>query len=77
MKGHIVRLDQYTEFGKTDTVILALVINGTEARRILEDCGLVSDRQQQSTSYQQLHEALAAVEFGPVAIAQYNDRQGD
>jgi hypothetical protein len=73
MKGHIIRLDQYTEFGKTDTVLLTLAINGTEARRILEDIGehglYVASRG--------LTDALQAIEFGPVAITEYNKNQGD
>lgn len=74
MKGHIIRLDQYTEFGKTDTVMLTLAINATEARRILENIGEIA---WQTRSVQDLVVALQAIEFGPVAIAEYNDKQGD
>lgn len=74
MKGHIIRLDRYTEFGKTDTVMLTLAINATEARRILENIGEIA---WQTRSVQDLVVALQAIEFGPVAIAEYNDKQGD
>ena len=73
MKGHIIRLAQYTEFGKTDTVVLALVLNGTEARRILEDIG----EDGKYVASRNLTRALEAIELGPTYIEEYNKSQGD
>lgn len=69
MRAHITPTGDFAEFGKTDTVVVTLIINGTEARRILEDIGFAGT----SEASCRLLEIMAAIENGGVEVGIYND----
>lgn len=72
MKANIQPIpESVLEFGKAGTVVVTLIINPTEARRIREDFCL-DDIPAMGSSPSHMAEILAAIEDGPEAIRLFN-----
>lgn len=72
MRANIQQVpEQVLEFGKTGTVVVTLIINPTEARRIREEFRL-DEILVNGSSPGLMAEILAAIEDGPEAIRLFN-----
>lgn len=71
MRAFILNTSEFAEFGKTDTVVVTMTINSTEARRILEE---LPEVWKESAALTVLWSLLSAIENGPMAQRSFNDR---
>lgn len=66
MRARILPTDGFAEFGKTDTVIVVLSVNSTEAHRILDDLVPDSEEHPRSASTHYLEKVLTVVASRPL-----------
>lgn len=73
MRAHITLIpESVLEFGKNDTVVVTLIMNSTEARRIRESFHLDAIPAHENSAAASLDDILSAVEDGPGEIRKFN-----